>query len=125
MNPDVGEGADRATGVTVETLGVAPVKPERVAMEEEEFERLGLGARTVGVGKVEIEGVEGEGREWRVEWRVVGAGPGWTSPSSPGSKMTVEQNPSVDVMINIFPSVDLTIRYSSGGFYQVRSVKVA
>lgn len=83
---------------------------DNVATEEEEFDLVGLDARPPdeGVGKDGFEVVEGDGRECdNVEEIVVGAGPGWISPNSPGSKMIVEQNPSVDVIINIFPSVDL------------------
>ena len=82
-------------------------KPDSVATEDEEFDRVGLDARAEGVGNVGFDVVEGDGREW-VDEIVVGAGPGCTSPNSPVSKMMVEQNPSVDVMISIFPSVDLT-----------------
>ena len=32
---------------------------------------------------------------------------GWISPSSPGSKERVEQNPSDDVMSSVRPSLDL------------------
>jgi hypothetical protein len=106
-NVDVGDGAESAMGGMVDILAVE-AKGETVAMEEDEFERVGLVARTGGVGKEGFEIVEGEGRERGREESGVGAGPGWISPSSPGSKRTVEQNPSVEVMINILPSVDLS-----------------
>ena len=94
-------------GGIVVILGVEE-KAVTVATEEDELDRVGLVARMGGVGKVGFEIVEGDGRERGREDSVVGAGPGWISPSSPGSKRTVEQKPSVEVMINIFPSVDLS-----------------
>ena len=107
-NVDVGGGADRAAGGTCDILEVVEAKPDKVATEEEEFDRVGLDARADGVGKDGFEVVEGDGRECDPEEEiVVGAGPGWISPNSPGSKMIVEQNPSVDVIINILPSDDL------------------
>jgi hypothetical protein len=104
---DVGEGADRAAGGTCEILGVVEAKPDNVAMEEVEFDRVGLVARAEGIGKDGFKVVDGDGREWEVDDMVVGAGPGWISPNSPGSKIIVEQNPSVEVIINMLPSVDL------------------
>ena len=68
---------------------------------------MGLPARTVRVEKAVVVSVDGGGRA--VDEMVVGAGPGWTSPNSPGSKMMVEQKPSVDVIINMFPSEDLLL----------------
>ena len=62
-NGDVGEGADRAAGGTCEILGVVEAKPDNVATEEEEFDRVGLVARAEGVGKDGFEVVEGDGRE--------------------------------------------------------------
>jgi hypothetical protein len=90
------------------------------------LERVGLAARPDGVGKDGFDVVDGDCLErGTVEEIVVGAGPGWTSPNSPGSNMIVEQNPSVDVIINMFPSVDLRLVRYLKGRYQVRSVKVA
>ena len=75
-----------------------------VAVEDEEFDRAGLLALTeIGVGKLAMEVVDGEGLE------AIIIGPGWISPNSPGSKIIVEQNPSVDVIISIFPSEDLKL----------------
>jgi hypothetical protein len=45
MNRDVGEGADNATGGTCEIFGV-DTKLDNVATEDEEFDLVGLGART-------------------------------------------------------------------------------
>jgi hypothetical protein len=72
------------------------------------LDRAGLAALADGVGKDGFEGVWGDGREYAIVEIVVGAGPGWTSPNSPGSNIIVEQKPSVEVIINILPSVDLT-----------------
>jgi hypothetical protein len=69
---DVGDGAESAIGGIVEILGVEE-KADTVATEGDEFERVGLVARTGGVGKEGFEIVEGEGRE---SGRGVGAGPG-------------------------------------------------
>lgn len=90
------------------------------------MERVGLVARPDGVGNCGFDVVDGDGLErGTVEEIVVGAGPGWTSPNSPGSNMIVEQNPSVDVIINMFPSVDLRLVGYLNRCYHVRSVKVA
>lgn len=62
-NVDVGEEAGRAAVGICEILGVVEAKPDNVAMEEEEFDRVGLVARAEGVGKDGFEDVEGEGRE--------------------------------------------------------------
>ena len=104
---DVGDGAERVTGAIVEILG-ADEKANAVATEEDEFERVGLAARKGGVGNEGVEIVDGDGRERERDDMATGAGPGCVSPSSPGSKMTVEQNPSVEVMISMLPSLDLS-----------------
>jgi hypothetical protein len=59
-----------------------------------------------------------------------GTSSSYSWPSSPGAKVSVEQNPSDDVMSKVDPSVDLGfVSYESGvwdGFiYQDKSVKVA
>jgi hypothetical protein len=75
-NVDVGEEADKAATGSCEILGVVEAKPDNVAIEEEEFDRVGLVARAAGVGKDGVEVVEGDGREWEADEMVVGAGPG-------------------------------------------------
>ena len=72
----MGEGADSAGGCTVETFGVVETKPDNVATDDEEFDRVGLVARADGVGNDGFDVVEGDGRECKVEEIVVGAGPG-------------------------------------------------
>jgi hypothetical protein len=54
---------------------VEDAKPDSVATEEEELDRVGLDARADGVGNEGFDKVDGDGREW-VEEIVVGAGPG-------------------------------------------------
>ena len=103
---DVGDGAERATGGIVEILGVDENADKVVT--EDEFERVGLAARNGGAENDEVEMVDGDGREIERDDMVAGAGPGCVSPSSPDSKMTVEQNPSVEVMISMLPSLDLS-----------------
>ena len=72
MNVEVGDGAERVAGGAVESLGPEEAKPDNVATEDEEFERVGLLALAVGVGNDGFEIVEGDGRVWAG----VGAGPG-------------------------------------------------
>jgi hypothetical protein len=73
---DVGEGADNAAGGTVEIFGVDDAKPDNVATEDDELDRVGLLALTVGVGKDGVVSIDGDGRECPVEEMVVGTGPG-------------------------------------------------
>jgi len=102
---DVGDGTERATGGIVEILGVD--ENGDTVVTEDEFERVGLAARKGGAGNDGVE-MDGDGREIARDDMVAGAGPGCVSPSSPDSKMTVEQNPSVEVMISMLPSLDLS-----------------
>ncbi len=50
-------------------------KPDSVATEDEELDRVGLEARADGVGNEGLDRVDGDGREIAEEI-VVGAGPG-------------------------------------------------
>lgn len=59
----MGDGAEKAAEGTWEILGVVDMKQDSVATDEEEFERVGLVARTDGVGNWGFDVVEGDGRE--------------------------------------------------------------
>lgn len=75
INAEEGDGADNAAGGTWDILGVEDAKPDSVATEEEELDRVGLEARADGVGNEGFDRVDGDGRECAEEI-VVGAGPG-------------------------------------------------
>jgi hypothetical protein len=62
MNRGVGDGADNAAGGTCEILGVG-AKLDNVATDDEEFDLVGLGARTEWGGKDGFDVVEGDGLE--------------------------------------------------------------
>ena len=50
-NVDVGEEADRAATGSCEILGVVEAKPDNVAIEEEEFDRVGLSCSSCRCGE--------------------------------------------------------------------------
>ena len=60
---EVGDGADKAGGGTVEIFGVEDAKPESVATDEDELDRVGLLPRADGVGKDGFDMIDGDGRE--------------------------------------------------------------
>lgn len=70
-----------------------------------------------------------EGVWWCRDW--LARGPVYFSPSSPGAKVSDEQNPSEELISRVDPSLDLDIHQypaigiTSGLTYHVRSVKVA
>jgi hypothetical protein len=62
MNRGFGDGADNAAGGTCDILGVE-AKLDNVATDEEEFDLVGLGARTEWVGNEGFDVVDGDGLE--------------------------------------------------------------
>lgn len=63
INAEEGDGAEKAAGGTWDNLGVEDAKPDSVATDEEELDRVGLDARADGAGKEGFDRVDGDGRE--------------------------------------------------------------